>query len=119
VVLLLVLFTAAGSIRYIWLYHRNKDTLEALFVPEGTIDWMLHAAKAAHNNIEVGVKDRVHFQKATFGKQPSSTPICRLAGVHSGVALPDMKHSRCSIGRTGVKTGAVVTVRETRDSSSL
>ncbi|PMD66702.1 uncharacterized protein K444DRAFT_494702, partial [Hyaloscypha bicolor E] len=83
VVLLLVLFTVAGSIRYIWFYHRNKDTLEALFVPDGTIDWMLHAAKAAHTNLEVGVKDRVHFQKAIFGKRPSSTPICRLARVHS------------------------------------
>jgi hypothetical protein len=118
VVLLLVLFTVAGSIRYIWFYHRNKDTLEALFVPDGTIDWMLHAAKAAHTNLEVGVKDRVHFQKAIFGKRPSSTPICRLARVHSGVTLPDMKQSRCSVGRTGVKKGAVVTFNEIRDSSS-
>ena len=120
-VLLIVVFTIVGSIRYILFYSRHKDTLEALFVPDGTIDWMLHAAKAAHNSTdaELGIKDRLHFQRATFGREQSNTPVHRLARVQSGVGLSDIKPPKCKDGRAGVKKGAVVTVKEISADGSL
>lgn len=114
-VLLIVIFTIFGSIRYTLFYNRHKDTLETLFVPDGTIDWMIHAAKAAAD-AELGIKDRLHFQRATFSREPSNTPD-RLARVQSGVALSDMKPPKAKSGRASIKKGAIVTVKEISDDS--
>ena len=114
-VLLIVIFTIFGSIRYALFYNRHKDTLETLFVPDGTIDWMIHAAKAAAD-AELGIKDRLHFQRATFSREPSNTPD-RLARVQSGVALSDMKPPKAKSGRASIKKGAIVTVKEISDDS--
>jgi hypothetical protein len=126
VVLLFVIFIIVASIRYIIFYNRNKAILEELFVPDGAIDWMLHAAKSAHSSIDEGlstpaknIKDRIHFQTATLGSHPSNTPACRLARVQSGVGLSDLKPPKKSkAGQARVTQGTTVTVKEIRDSSS-
>jgi hypothetical protein len=60
--------------RYFFFIRRHKSDLGKAFVPDGKIEWMLHAARVAadaveeeHMNEGEKAKDRDYFQAATFG----------------------------------------------------
>lgn len=76
IVILLSLLTFWGTGRYFFFLGRHKSKIKEMYIPDGKLEWMIHAAKSAP--IRVGqeiiegpkVKDRDHFQAATFGHSP-------------------------------------------------
>ncbi|KAF2831287.1 hypothetical protein CC86DRAFT_237425, partial [Ophiobolus disseminans] len=47
VLIILTLSTAWNSIRYAVFLRRNKTRLEELYLPDGRIEWMIHAVKTS------------------------------------------------------------------------
>lgn len=73
VVIILTTLTLLQTYRYLFFLGRHKQRLEQIYVPDGKIGWMVHAAKtAAHADVEEAngrkrASDRHYFRKATFG----------------------------------------------------
>ncbi|KAL5315353.1 hypothetical protein ACEPPN_016220 [Leptodophora sp. 'Broadleaf-Isolate-01'] len=73
-ILALALVIILFSIRYFVFLKRHKLELEATFVPDGKMEWIVHSARmAASGGDEESdgkgskIKDRVYLQEATFG----------------------------------------------------
>jgi len=67
-----------GTGRYFFFLGRHKSKIEEMYIPDGKIEWMIHAAKSAPIGVEEEmiegpkVRDRDHFRAATFGYSPSN-----------------------------------------------
>jgi hypothetical protein len=106
ILLLLFILTTAGSIRYIVFYFRHKSTLALLYVPDGKLEWMIHAVKNS-NDIrpdELQFPDRAHFQTATFGRQSSGTQGRQIARVQSRLS---MSQTKCLRAKSSIVTASV------------
>ncbi|KAG4437304.1 hypothetical protein IFR05_007200 [Cadophora sp. M221] len=61
------------SVRYFIFLKRHKSELEATFVPDGKMEWIVHSARLAASGDEESngkgskIKDRVYLREATFG----------------------------------------------------
>lgn len=61
------------AIRYFWFLRRNKLGLKSACVPDGKLEWMIHAAKLASQDEEdarneiTKAKDRDFLRRASFG----------------------------------------------------
>ncbi|KAI9712104.1 MAG: hypothetical protein M1820_001813 [Bogoriella megaspora] len=86
-ILLLFLLTLWGSVRYLVFFIKHKTDLEKTYVPDGKLEWMLHAVKTSTTLTEqmANQKDREHFRSALFGCEVSSNipPIATLARIYS------------------------------------
>lgn len=73
IVVILAFLSLLQTGRYFCFLERHKQRLEPVYVPDGKIEWMIHAAKtAAHTeaeeaNEEKKASDRHYFREATFG----------------------------------------------------
>jgi hypothetical protein len=71
-VVILTSLTVWQTGRYLFFQRRYKSELKEVYVPDGKMEWMIHAAKIAHDGDEEivegkGLKDRDHFVMANFG----------------------------------------------------
>lgn len=93
ILIFLVLLELWLTIRYLWLLRRHKAGLQSRCVPDGKLEWMIHAAhlasqefeEEAKNNEKKSAKDRDYLRKALFGNvsDVSIRPL-ELARVHMG-----------------------------------
>jgi hypothetical protein len=97
ILIILTLMTAWSSIRYAIFLKRNKTQLEELYLPDGRIEWMIHAVKTSEAGIDLESstnwkrKDSEHFCTAVIGAnlRPGETSfdvgiqVPRLARVQS------------------------------------
>lgn len=97
---LLTVLTAWTSIGYAIFLRRHNAKIKELYVPDGKIEWMIHAVKCsepgsdpeANRQGSPGRKDSDHFSSAIFGPMPldsdapvDGTPqVPRLARVQTG-----------------------------------
>ncbi|KAI4595979.1 hypothetical protein KJ359_006271 [Pestalotiopsis sp. 9143b] len=82
VVLFLVILTIFVAIRYRLFMRKNKIKIEETCVPDGKIDWIVHAAKISElgssskgpANEQKKHNDREYLQNSTFGQVVSAYP---------------------------------------------
>jgi hypothetical protein len=69
-VIFLALLTLASTCRYFLFLYRYGDEINKQFVPDGRIDWIIHAAKVAREEEMTGdepnLKDRDYFRDASL-----------------------------------------------------
>jgi len=113
ILIILTLLTAWNSIQYAIFLRRNKSQLEELYLPDGRIEWMIHAVKTSEIGIDLERqaeskrKDSEHFCTAVIGAdiRPGMAPfdagvrVPRLARVQScrGSSMSDMPSRRYSV----------------------
>jgi hypothetical protein len=104
--LLLALLSGWSSLQYAWFLRRNKLQLKDLYVPDGKMEWMIHAVKCSENgyDLERG-KDSDHFCTATFG-----LPSADLSIVDQTVGMPRL--ARVRSGRSSISGSDVEPVRK-------
>jgi hypothetical protein len=87
-VVILVVLIVSVTIRYFWFLRRYKQELERMGIPDGRLEWMVHAARLAAQEEEQmreqKVKDREYLRRSSFGKvtERSDRPF-GLARVHT------------------------------------
>lgn len=65
--------------RYFWFLRKHKKELKKMFIPDGKVEWMIHAAKtAAQGTVEEllrgkEAKDRDYLREAAFGNSTDVT----------------------------------------------
>ena len=105
--ILLTLMILWSTGRYLFFLGRHKSKIEQMYVPDGKIEWMIHAAKSSDNGIEEALiegtkfKDRDHFRAALFGQTT-------LATSDAGLKSPGI--ARVHTNRSSI-TGSVPTVK--------
>ena len=73
IVIILFILTFWNAGRYFIFMWRHKSKIDEMYVPDGKMGWMIHAAKSSAIGLEeqlIGVKqpkDRDHFRTAAFG----------------------------------------------------
>jgi hypothetical protein len=100
-VVILVVLILSVTIRYFWFLRRYKQELEKIGIPDGRLEWMVHAARLAaqeeEQTREQKVKDREYLRRSSFGKvtERSDRP-CGLARVHTrrNITYGDKSSSR-------------------------
>ncbi|KAM0807546.1 hypothetical protein AB5N19_07886 [Seiridium cardinale] len=108
--------TAWTSIRYAFFLRRHKETLERIYVPDGKIEWMIHAAKSSDVGIDLEVaagrdvrEDSDHFCNATFGPfQPDVSPSNTQLQIPRFARVKTCRGSTCDMlppGRSFVSAG--------------
>jgi len=120
---ILTLMTAWSSIRYAIFLKSNKSQLEELYLPDGRIEWMIHAVKTSEvgidleSNAERKRKDSEHFCTAVIGADLRSgvapfdagVQIPRLARVQScrGSSMSERPSRRFSVSPARSNLGSV------------
>ncbi|RYN66564.1 hypothetical protein AA0117_g8786 [Alternaria alternata] len=123
ILIILTLSTAWNSIRYAIFLRRNKTQLEELYLPDGRIEWMIHAVKTSEVGIDLERnadwkrKDSEHFCTAVIGAdiRPGVVPfdasirVPRLARVQScrGSSMSDMPSRHYSVSPARSNLGSV------------
>jgi hypothetical protein len=88
VLIILAVLIAVATVRYCWFLRRHKQDLEKTGVPDGRLEWMIHAARLAAQEeeqaIQQKIKDRDYLRSSSFGKvtEPLNHPF-KLARVHT------------------------------------
>ena len=105
IVLVFTLLTLWLVGRYLIFLKRNNSELEDICVPDGKIEWMVHAAKISTIRAEEAVdgkrvKDRDHFRKASFGCGNSELANLEAGRRPSGLARVYTKQSSISPAAT-------------------
>ena len=106
VLIILVLLELWIVGRYVWFLRRYKQPLEKLGIPDGRLEWMIHAAKLAAQGPEEDtdtkesitaegngpLKDRDYFHQASFGNVPDSEiarpQLARVYTSNSRMSIP-------------------------------
>ncbi|KAJ4350301.1 uncharacterized protein N0V89_008922 [Didymosphaeria variabile] len=111
--LLLSLMTFGGAGRHFFFLGRNKTQIARMYVPDGKIEWMIHAAKSSEVRLEdeaieeIKFEDRDHFRAGVFGRPgfeniDDTLPAPKLARVYSSRisisnATPSIRSSRSKV----------------------
>jgi hypothetical protein len=112
--------------RYLWFMRRNRMALKSAYIPDGKIDWMVHNARLAEEELPDSAtddtkseKDFDYFERARFGTvTPPEPGIRAMARVYTNPTSPRGKSTSASIIEKESHSKLPHIVVQARDTSS-